>query len=97
MGLASASGRDKPHSPALGAAHGSAREESDPGPSFAFAIGLGLVLAALLVAVSPLPAAPWTRAEHPSVTPSAAPLGWLWDALLLALPVAERHDAPFRY
>ncbi len=90
MGLASASGRDKPHSPALGAAHGSAREESDPGPSFAFAIGLGLVLAALLVAVSPLPTAPWTRAEHPSVTPSAAPLGWLWDALLLALPVAER-------
>jgi len=90
MRPASVFGRDKPHSPAVGVARGSAREAPDPERSFALAIGLGLVLAALLVAVSPLPASPWTRAEHPVMSASAAPLAWLWDALLLALPVAER-------
>jgi hypothetical protein len=83
-------GRDKPHSLAVGVARGSAREAPEQERSFALAIGLGLMLAALLVAVSPLPVTPWTRAEHPVASASAAPLGWLWDALLLALPVAER-------
>jgi len=90
MGLASAFGRDKPHSSPAAPARGSAPNGPEAAPSFALAIGLGLVLAAVLVAVSPLPAAPWTRAEHPTTTPGAGPLGWLWDALLLALPVAER-------
>lgn len=90
MGRVSTGGRDKPHSSLAEPAHGSARNGSDAPRSVARAVGPGLVLAALLVAVSPLPAAPWTTAEHP-VTPSGVgPLAWLWDALLLALPVGER-------
>ncbi len=94
MRRASAFGRDKPHSPSAGAPRGSADPQPGSGPgsgqSYALAIGLGLVLAALIVAVSPLPAAPWLGAEHPPAPPSEGALGWLWDALLLALPVAER-------
>ena len=53
-------------------------------------VGVGLVLAATIAAASPLPAGGWTEAEHPLVLPTAGPLGWLWDALVLALPVGER-------
>lgn len=85
MRRASASGRDKPHSSLAALPRGSARNGVAAPWSLAPTLGLGLVLAALQVAVSPLPAAPWTGAEHPGVS-----LGWLWDALLLALPVGER-------
>lgn len=90
MGRVSTGGRDKPHSSLADPAQGSARNGRDAPRSFAPTIGLGLVLAALLVAVSPLPAAPWTGAEHPAAAPGSGPLGWLWDALLLALPIGER-------
>jgi hypothetical protein len=90
MGRASAFGRDKPHSSSAPPTRGSVPNGVDAPRSFGLAIGLGLMLAALLVAVAPLPAAPWTRAEHPLVVPGPGPLGWLWDALLLALPLGER-------
>lgn len=90
MGLASAFGRDKPHSPSAGVTCGSAPSEGHPQRSLAPMIGLGLVLAASLVAISPLPASPWGSAEHPAAPPTEAPLGRLWDALLLALPLGER-------
>lgn len=90
MRRASASGRDKPHSSLAALPRGSARNGVAAPWSLAPTLGLGLVLAALQVAVSPLPAAPWTGAEHPGVSAGVGPLGWLWDALLLALPVGER-------
>jgi hypothetical protein len=50
----------------------------------------GLVLAACLAAAAPLPASRAASAEHPIAAPTPGPLGWLWDAATLALPVGER-------
>ena len=56
-------------------------------------LGIGLVLAAVVAAASPLPTggSGWAgSAEHPVVAASSGPLAWLWDALVLALPLGER-------
>jgi hypothetical protein len=53
-------------------------------------VGTGAVLAALLIAVSPLPASFGASAEHPVAVPTPGPLGSLWDGSLLLLPVGER-------
>ncbi len=56
----------------------------------AVAIAGGLVVAAVLVAASPLPDSFVASAEPMIVVPTPGPLGALWDALVLALPVGER-------
>ena len=92
-----AGGRDKPHSPP-GPAR-SAADEADTGARATGSSGLvteaasiagGLVVAAVLVAVSPLPDSLVASAERAIVAPTPGPLGALWDALVLALPVGER-------
>lgn len=57
-----------------------------PGP----AIAGGLVVAAALTAASPLPGTWMTSAEAPLRLPTPGPLGWLWDAATLWLPLGER-------
>ncbi|HEY0138466.1 MAG TPA: hypothetical protein VGB85_30480, partial [Nannocystis sp.] len=53
-------------------------------------VGAGLVVAAGLVAASPAPLRLGASAEPLLVVPTPGPLGGLWDALWLALPVGER-------
>lgn len=56
----------------------------------AVAVSGGVVVAAVLVATSPLPDSFMASAEPVIVVPTSGPLGALWDALVLALPVGER-------
>lgn len=83
-----AGGRDKPHS---GEAAGPPTPKISigmrgPGP----AIAGGLVVAAALAAASPLPGTWMASAETPPRLPTPGPLGWLWDAATLWLPIGER-------
>ncbi len=90
-GNSSAEDRDKSHSPDVRAATGVIDAGGgDNSPGSVLWISAGTVLATALAAVSPLPTSFAASAEPALVRPTPGLLGWLWDALALALPVGER-------